>query len=613
MARIFPPFVATQPDEPLQPQPLQAAVAAASYPTNGAVPIAAPAAAQPLPTPWANATAVDPVQRILDDYEMPDGAKVHQLRLLRSDAEASARAASIAHMMSPADPAKGIMWAGSPPDMDPKPIRKELERLEFDTTILPEPMRNVVDEIGDLTQAPDDMILCCMLTTISAAVQHLVNVRRDAHLVGPVALYGCVMADSGERKTTVDKLLGRGIAAWQEEEKTIKQEAINAYQIALHAWTTMKAGVSSRLKREAAKNPGGDTTRALVEALQKLEQEKPTPVTVRRLIRHDDTMEGLLMDLQHYPVAFISSSEGGTVLGSYGMQNEALMRYLATLNIGWDGGTYESRRKTSENISTKNLRIAANLLLQPEVILSFLRRSGNLARGMGLFARFLLTAPESTMGTRTYKSPKMTTPALDAFNSRIKTLLEMPANFSPGGILVPREVRPDDQAMKRWVAYYDDVELELGRGGEYFDVKDIAAKSAENAARIAGCIHTLMFGVGPGLELYGEETARCAIKLARHFLDNSLHFFNAIALPQGLQDAIDAEAWVVGRCRELRTTFLTLKDFQQSGPTRLRPPHAHKSVFEFLDAHNRVFLVSDGPKGGKRLVPHAKVRAEYSR
>ncbi len=61
--------------------------------------------------------------------------------------------------------------------------------------------------------------------------------------------------------------------------------------------------------------------------------------------------------------------------------------------------------------------------------------------------------------------------------------------------LNPPPLRLSAPAFDLWRDLYNDIEIELGRGGEFQALPDIGAKVAENAARIAGLFH--LFEAGP--------------------------------------------------------------------------------------------------------------------
>ena len=111
---------------------------------------------------------------------------------------------------------------------------------------------------------------------------------------------------------------------------------------------------------------------------------------------------------------------------------------------------------------------------------------------MGLIARFLICEPRSTMGTRFYREPPEQTPALDRYGETIRQILSRPLPLDAEGRLQPARLPLSPAAKARWVEYADAVERELPVDLE--DVKDIAAKSAEQAARLAAVFHMLERG-----------------------------------------------------------------------------------------------------------------------
>ncbi|MBD1341704.1 DUF3987 domain-containing protein, partial [Pseudomonas aeruginosa] len=61
-------------------------------------------------------------------------------------------------------------------------------------------------EVVETTQAPIELVLASALTTISMLCQPLIDVKRPGEMTGPVSLLTIISANSGERKTTVEKI-----------------------------------------------------------------------------------------------------------------------------------------------------------------------------------------------------------------------------------------------------------------------------------------------------------------------------------------------------------------------------------------------------------------------
>lgn len=87
---------------------------------------------------------------------------------------------------------------------EPAPLGEPLEATPYPDDALPGILGDAVRQAQTFVQAPMALVACSALSTLSVAVQGLVNVWRDHHLAGPVSLYLLALADSGERKTTCD-------------------------------------------------------------------------------------------------------------------------------------------------------------------------------------------------------------------------------------------------------------------------------------------------------------------------------------------------------------------------------------------------------------------------
>lgn len=77
---------------------------------------------------------------------------------------------------------------------------------EFPLSSLPPLIRDAVIEAQQITQAPRACGSICP-GVVSLVCQNLIDVCRLNTLRGPVSLFLLTLAESGERKTAVDKLL----------------------------------------------------------------------------------------------------------------------------------------------------------------------------------------------------------------------------------------------------------------------------------------------------------------------------------------------------------------------------------------------------------------------
>ena len=207
------------------------------------------------------------------------------------------------------------------------------------------------------------------------------------------------------------------------------------------------------------------------------------------------------------------------------------------------------------------------LQVQEATLRTFLAQSGTLARGTGFLARFLIAWPESTIGYRHYVEPPDWT-HLDAFNRRITALLERSVPITREGALTPSLLAFAPETKMQWIAFHDRVERELGIGASLQDVRDVASKAADNAARLAALFH-IFDGDKAGREV-GVESFNSASRIVEWHLTEAKRFFGELALPDSLVKAALLDAWLITICKIKGVSEVTSRNLQQFGPTRVR-------------------------------------------
>jgi len=338
---------------------------------------------------------------------------------------------------------------------------------------------------------------------------------------------------------------------------------------------------------------------ALEGRLIELEKEKPMPPTVPRLIYSDATPEALTNNLaKAWPSGGIVSSEGGIVFGAHGMNKETIMRNLATYNVLWDGGTYQSDRKTVDSFSLHGARLTIALQVQEVTLRSFFDRSQGLARGSGFLARFLMSYPESTQGYRPFITAPANWPHLAVFHRRITAILEKPSLIMPDGSLMPTVVPLSPEAKVLWIQHHDVIEKELRTGGLLQDVRDVASKVMDNAARLAGLFH-VFDGDGAGTISVKHMQAACTIAIWH--LHESQRFFREIALPVEMMNAERLDRWLLSVCKKENVSTIGRRRVQQSGPVR-DSKVLDAALSELVDL-NRVRVVMDGKRKDIQINP----------
>lgn len=305
---------------------------------------------------------------------------------------------------------------------EPESLAERIDPLPYPLEALPPAFRAPVEEVRDFVQAPAALVACSALSAVSAAVQGLANVRRDAQLVGPVSTYTLAVADSGERKTSCDEFFTRALREWERDAAAAMQQEVARAAADQAAFEAKRAGIQDAIKRAAR---AGKDTATLEGSLRELQAHAPDGVIVPRLLYADATPEALAFELARgWPCGAMLSAEAGAILGGHAMSADTLMRNLALLNTLWDGGELRVDRRTKDGFTIRGRRLTFGVMIQEATLRDFIERTRGLARGTGFLARFLMCWPASTQGTRAYRPAPERMPALEGFARRIRVLLD---------------------------------------------------------------------------------------------------------------------------------------------------------------------------------------------
>jgi len=140
--------------------------------------------------------------------------------------------------------------------------------------------------------------------------------------------------------------------------------------------------------------------------------------------------------------------------------------------------------------------------------------------------------------------------------------------------------------------FHDTIENELRSGGELYDVRDVASKTADNAARIATLFQLFEHGAGGAVGLASFEGAS---RIAAWHLHEARLFYGELALPEEQADAVRLDSWLLDYCRREKTNIIPRREVQRNvTPGHLRQKVALDIALAELVETERVRLVQEG-------------------
>ena len=477
----------------------------------------------------------------------------------------------------------------------PQDLTAKIEPEPYPLDALPDTIRLAVEEVQGFVKAPVPLVASSALAALSLTIQAHADAKRAEKLHGPVGLFLLTIANSGERKSTCDGFFTSAIRRYQEEQGEAAKPALKDHRAEMDGWEAKRGGIKDKIRQLSR---ASKSTVAMESALRDLEHDKPEPPRIPRLLYADVTPEALAYGLaKHWPSGGVVSAEAGIVFGSHGMNKDSAMRNLSLLNQLWDGASLTVDRRSTESFTVRGARLTVALQVQEPTLREFFTRSGALARGTGFLARFLVAWPESTQGHRLFTEAPPNWPHLAAFHQRIAAILNQPAPIDEDGALTPAMLSLSPDAKAAWKSYHDAVEEELACGGEFYEIQDVASKSADNAARLAA-LFQMFEGAGGAISLAAFESA--SLITAWH-LHESRRFFGELALPAELADAARLDKWLIEHFKRERTHFISSRDAQRLGPTRDK--QKLEAALQVLEELGRVRVSQDGRRKTIKVNP----------
>jgi hypothetical protein len=476
------------------------------------------------------------------------------------------------------------------PDEPPRPLTRQVVEAEpFPLNALGQVLANAAEGIHSRVRAHISICASSVLAAVNYAVQGHADVELPNGQSRPVSLYFVSIAESGDRKSSTDHEALRPVYAREADLREHYDAILPTYQ---------NDKLAYERARDTALRSNAKADRAVIrQALDRL-GPPPTPPLKPSLLCSEPTYEGLFkLFAMGQPSLGLFSTEGGGFLGGHGMSDEAKLRTATGLSKLWDGATLDRVRSGDGDKILVGRRLACHLMLQPSV--ASLLLADEAMADQGLLSRMLCVSPPSLAGTRFWETPPEAAAAnLKEYERAVQGILEQPLPLIRGknNELAPRPLRLSDEARAEWIRFQDEVEYHLGQGGKYEAVRSRANKMPEMAARLAATLSLFDNIMASHID---ADQMRNGIKLARHFLSESVRLANGASVDSELVSASKVLGWLQNDWKE---DVVSLPDIYQFGPSSIRCQASAKSVVMILEAHGWLHRLPDGAvvRGAKR-------------
>lgn len=455
-----------------------------------------------------------------------------------------------------------------------------------------------VGEVRANVKAPLPLIFSTALTAISLALQGLYDVRKPLGGCVPCSLMILIIANSGERKSTVENIFLSGVRRFQSQMAERYESDISVWKNQIKIWELKDKAIQKAIAAFTFKG------KATTEAERQLcEHSKVIPQKPKKfkMLYDDTTSQALFRGLyQDLPSAGLISGEG------LGVLNGPALNDLPKQNSLWSGDPIAVDRVTGESYQLDDARLTVAMMVQESGFKIYLEARGEAARGSGLWARFLVCQPVSTQGSRQVDGVTTSREHSEKFADRL-------ADYVERNIELLEKIKPlrvtvafSPEAAQRWVNLSNEIESQISPGGRLTSASDHASKLADNIARLAALFHCFEKFEGD----ISLSTLNLAIKVGNWYSGEFLRLFDIKG--EGEIDANELFDWLKKHSL-IEGPSMRKNIVRQYGPNRIRDKKRLDNALEVLQARgvihvnygqggHLVSLSPDSSGGGVRYV-----------
>ena len=488
------------------------------------------------------------------------------------------------HAAASLEAVKAQLQAATTAPVEPEPLRREPPPAEpYPLEALGSVLTPAALALRRIIQAPDALIAQSLLAAAALCVQPHASVVIDGR-VSPLSIFAITVGASGERKTAVDSLALKPVADRQRELVETFREGTRSHKREVKEFERCEREMLNKKVVDLAAIKANRTEKkAALDSLG----DPPEPPLLPNLLAADPTSEGLFkLFASGQPSLGLFSDEGALFIGGAALMKEVRLRTIGALSKLWDGRPLDRVRSGDGASVLFDRRLSLHLMMQPLVAAELF--TDPIFADQGFLSRVLCAWPETTAGTRRYRSEDASQdPAIRRYWETLKALLERPYPLREGtrNELMPRLLPLADPAKAAWIQYCDAIEAQLGSGQPLEPIRGFANKAAEHAARIAGVLAVIENPAAVVIEL---PQVHAGIALMDYYLTEQLRIQETGATDPDIRLAERLLAWARG----FEVIYLRL--IYRHGPNAIREAETAKRLCRLLEEHGWLSRIEGG-------------------
>lgn len=467
---------------------------------------------------------------------------------------------------------------GQEPDWrDPEPLAVATEPpADYPLEALPPTLQRAAQEVARFAKVPVASPAVIGLSVAATALRKHVRIEERPGLYHRPALFHALIAASGERKTPAFKHMTASLEEWEAERMEGYKAEVCTVEANNAVVTRVIAAYEKQVNKQITELGRNEIVGCIASEKARIREVPPSP----RLFTTNATEEMVFRLMYERGGAFaVMSGEGRPVIdliiGKYsgeGKTGDAI--YLA----GVSGDTI-SRDRIGNEHSGQEAKIIRDpmlnvcVMVQPDKYMDAARHPR--LRESGALARIWPVWLPSLVGERIEEpnEPGLDNKETEPYFISIRQLLDFEPALDDHGQPKTHLLRLGPDAAEARREWHNVVEVMMGDGGEFEDVRDIASKAVTATVKAAAVLHVLQHPeyLHTNQSEISLETWKRAQLLGEYHLGEAIRVQRMAGEDQQLHDARRVLEWLGKKwADEKGCTAFKVRTLQREGP-RPRP------------------------------------------